>query len=75
MVQQTAIFDDKLIFIDSFIDPLFALTPFHLCTVGFDHKDKKVFIFLEFPFYSQSPMFVLQHKDFTFKRNNPRNVE
>lgn len=72
MVQQTTIFDDKVIFIDSFIDPLFVLTTFHLCTVGFDHKDKKVFIFLEFPFYST---FVLQPKDFTFKRNNPRNVE
>lgn len=53
MVQQTTVFDDKLIFIDSFIDPLFVQTPFHLCTVGFDHCGYKVVGFF-FPLNSCS---------------------
>lgn len=58
MVQQTTVFDDKLIFIDSFIDPLFVQMPSHLCTVGFDHCGYKFCFFSSFfksTFYSQSP--------------------
>lgn len=48
MVQQTTVFDDKMIFIDSFIDPLFVQTSFHLCTPWF-------FSPFKFMFYSPSP--------------------